>query len=132
MRKFYIAGRYVNKVKIAAFAEKVRALGFGVTSSWLEEDHSPNVEMIEFDARTLRAMSIKDRDEIAACDEMIFFSELDTLPTARNGRHVEFGMAIAMGKPIHVIGPYENIFHHLPLVWHYPSEQVFFQGTVGI
>lgn len=33
---------------------------------------------------------------------------------ARGGRHVEFGMARAWGKICIVVGPRENVFHHLP------------------
>lgn len=35
---------------------------------------------------------------------------------SRGGRHVEFGMALALGKRVIVVGPRENVFHLLPEV----------------
>jgi hypothetical protein len=32
----------------------------------------------------------------------------------KGGRHVEFGLAVAAGKRLVVIGPRENVFHCLP------------------
>lgn len=40
---------------------------------------------------------------------------------ARGGRHVEFGVAVASCKRLVVIGPRENIFHHLPRVEVFPT-----------
>ena len=36
--------------------------------------------------------------------------------SARGGRHVEFGLALAAGKRLCIVGPRENIFHFLPRV----------------
>ena len=49
---------------------------------------------------------------------MLFYSEHPDTATVRGGRHVEFGMALALGKPIFVYGHKENIFHYLPQVEH--------------
>ena len=48
-------------------------------------------------------------------DLLVFFSEAaESGDRGRGGRHVEFGMAYAMGKSIIVIGDRENVFHSLP------------------
>lgn len=46
----------------------------------------------------------------------------------RGGRHVEFGLALALDKKLVVIGPRENIFHYHPAVIAYPSPKAFFEA----
>lgn len=38
------------------------------------------------------------------------------IDSGRGGRHVEFGLALGLGKRVIVIGHQENLFHHLPQV----------------
>jgi hypothetical protein len=39
---------------------------------------------------------------------------------ATGGRHVEFGLALAQGKRVIIVGPRENVFHYL-----LPDAQIF-------
>ena len=126
MIKFYIAGRYVNKDAISDFADRVRETNNKVVSTWTDEPYDPKVEMAEMTPTMLMLLSARDMDEVHHCHEMIFFSESDRFATARNGRHVEFGVALGLHKRINVIGPWENIFHYLPGVFHYATEEEFF------
>ena len=58
--------------------------------------------------------------DVGKADLLIAFSEPTKSTTAsRGGRHVEFGMALARGTRVMVVGPYENIFHRLPMVEHF-------------
>ena len=41
--------------------------------------------------------------------------------SGRGGRHVEFGLAIAWGKPVYLVGERENVFHWLPQVRVFPA-----------
>ena len=51
---------------------------------------------------------------------LIAFSEEPRAGGAsRGGRHVEFGLALAWGKGVVVVGPRENVFHTLPQVEHF-------------
>lgn len=45
------------------------------------------------------------------------------IDAGRGGRHVEFGLAVALGKRLIVIGHRENLFHHLPAVEFFESPQ---------
>ena len=45
--------------------------------------------------------------------------------STRGGRHAEFGIALALGKRVIVIGPRENVFHALPAVERYESWAAF-------
>jgi nucleoside 2-deoxyribosyltransferase len=118
MCKVYLAARYSEKLEISEQAEIFRNNGIGVTSTWLEETHHPGTEMSEIHVDTLTDYANNDLRDIDLADWFVFHSVEPTIPTVRGGRHVEFGYALAKGKNILVVGPEENIFHHLPEVNH--------------
>lgn len=124
--RFYIAGKYADRERIAKFAEEVRAKGHEVSSSWLQETYAPNVQMAELGTPTMREMAIKDCKEIQGSTAFVLFTEKDTTPTCRNGRLVELGFALGSGyREMHLIGPAENIFCHLPCIRHHNSPEEF-------
>lgn len=111
--KLYLAGQYKQKEELAAVAGQLRAAGLEVTSRWLEEPHAPNITLDEIDVQQLEKYAYADLTDIDACDILVAFATDPSIPTVRGGRHVEFGYALGRGKPIVVVGPYENIFHYL-------------------
>ena len=50
-----------------------------------------------------------------AADTVIIFTEIPNTILATGGRHVEFGLALAQGKRVIIVGPRENVFHYLLL-----------------
>lgn len=109
--KVYLASRYSLKETMLGYARELRDMGVAVTSRWLAEPYTANTTMDQVDPEELRRFALDDLEDIRDADALIFFSE--SVPTARGGRHAEFGYALALGKPIMVVGPYENIFHYL-------------------
>lgn len=116
MTSVYLAAAYASKEEIRGHAAELKELGIDVTAQWLGEAHAPNVPFGSRDPRELREFSQRDVDDIARADIFVFFSLDPEQPTKRGGRHVEFGIAIATGKRIIVVGPRENIFHFLSQV----------------
>lgn len=55
-----------------------------------------------------------DREDVLRADGLVLFAE--PVRDGGSGRHVEFGMALAMNKPVFVVGRYENLFQRLPEV----------------
>ena len=55
-----------------------------------------------------------DREDVLRADGLILFAEPEL--DGGSGRHVEFGMALALGKPTIVVGRVENLFQRLPEV----------------
>ena len=65
---------------------------------------------------------------VDAADALVYFQyDLDTtgemqdvleraLKLVRGGRHIEFGYAMAQGKPLFIVGRPENVFHKLSYV----------------
>lgn len=99
-----------------AYAKELRKCGVEVTSRWLEEPHSPTSQIGDVSDELMREYAITDLEDIQAADILVFFSVDPKTPTVRGGRHVEFGYALGLKKPILVVGPQENIFHFLPQV----------------
>lgn len=119
--KVYLAAMYSQKEEMKQYAADLAVNGVTVTSSWLTEPHSPNTQLHEIADTLLAEYALRDFADIREADGMIFFSQPATTPTLRGGRHVEFGYALALHKPIIVVGPKENIFHTHWLVQHAPD-----------
>lgn len=51
--------------------------------------------------------------DVDGADVLVLFTVKPTRATKRGGRHVEFGIAYALGKTLVVCGPRENIFHYM-------------------
>jgi len=137
--KYYLAGRYDRREELKGYADELRALGHTVTSRWLLYGTHVLASDSKYylDDGVPLAMSFfaqEDYEDIKASDALVFFSEPlffseppDTA-SKRGGRHVEFGMALAWGKRLVIIGPRENVFHCLPQVERYRTWQEFLQN----
>lgn len=123
--KVYLAAPYVHKEQIKVYAARLRELGIDVTSSWLEEPHSPTTQVNELSHEENQRYAQQDIFDVLCADLLVFFTD-PTKSIVRGGRHVEFGVAVGLNEatsapmPIFVVGAdYENIFHHLPYVRHF-------------
>jgi nucleoside 2-deoxyribosyltransferase len=112
--RIYLAGQYARKLELREYAEQAKAVGIYVGADWLEESEAPEATLDSVSDKVRSKYAQHDWWDIGACDEFVFFAEPQENQPPRGGRHVEFGMAIALGKPIVVIGQPENIFHYLP------------------
>lgn len=103
--KVYLAGRYSRKPEFLRFMDIIQASGHEVQADWLKSnhDHTPHAECAQIDVA-----------DIKACDVLIAFSEEPRVNNSRGGRHVELGIALALGKRIIIVGPVENVFMALP------------------
>lgn len=103
--KFYLAARYTRYPEMQKVRADLARLGHVVTSRWIEgtDVDKPNHDIANIDTADL---------EMAEC--VISFTEMPRAPVegaTRGGRHVEFGMALALGKRVIVVGYRENVFH---------------------
>jgi hypothetical protein len=132
--KVYISARYSRKHEVADMARMLEQRGFEITSTWHKEDHAPDVQLVDVNPGRLKAYARRDLVEVRLCEVFLFLSESDQAYNRRGGRHVEFGYALGYRKGIAVIGPRENIFHHIPGVYHHKDLDEFIEewndGTV--
>lgn len=122
--KIYLASRYSRHPEMRAVRDDLKAIGHEVTSRWIEGDHEM-LEGVSTQAHDLERIRYaeEDSDDLRAADCVIAFTEEPRTTATRGGRHVEFGMALALGKQIIAVGYRENVFYCLPDVEFYPSWQ---------
>lgn len=120
----YIAGRFSRREELLAAADRIYyRLGWEVKARWLTDPFhriGGSPEDCAFNAELAR----HDRDDLIAADMVIYFSPGGT----RGGCHVEFGMALALDKSIHWIGPREHVFSFLPEVAHHETLDHFIEA----
>lgn len=120
--KIYIAGGYFKKDYFKEVANCLEAeFGVEITSSWLNEQWPPNTTLDQVEDSELRSFAVQDCADIQRADVFMLFSSDPKVPTVRGGRHVEMGIALALGKAIWVIGPKENVFHYIPGITHFKT-----------
>lgn len=103
--RIYIAGAFESQGRLRRRRYEIEQLGHTVVSTWLDEEGSPNPS-----AADKLAYAKRDLAEVIRSEILIVDTE-DT--NVRGGREVEYGIAIAMGKPVYVVGPVRNVFHAL-------------------
>jgi nucleoside 2-deoxyribosyltransferase len=114
--RIYIAAAYSRKFSVQDAAAILEAKGHDVVSTWHQEIYLPTVQLKELSPGVLRDLAFRDIKELSDCDTLVFFAEPQESQPPRGGRHVEFGIALALGKRIIVIGEAENLFHYWPKV----------------
>lgn len=116
MKRIYLAAPFDWIDKMKAYASQLRALGFEVTSRWLDEqDKGGDTDLTNEDGTTQLdkkalavSFAIRDIRNILSADTIIEFNPGKAL--IRNTRIAEFGGALFLGKQCIVIGP-ENPKH---------------------
>jgi nucleoside 2-deoxyribosyltransferase len=114
--RIYLAAMYSLKADIAARKAELENLCYNVTSTWTDEPQDAGVSLKDVDAELLAEYATRDVQEIDDADLLVLFTVDPDQLTRRGGRHVEFGYALAKGKQCVIVGPRENIFHHLETV----------------
>lgn len=114
VRSVYLSGRFERREEINGYRMELEAAGIEVISSWLTDPEPP--ELVEnapgFLDPIWAELAALDRDEVQRADAFVLFA--DPLGGAGGSRHVEFGMALAWGKTLIVVGEVENLFQRLP------------------
>lgn len=123
----YIAARFSKRPEANQLAHTLQFLGHTITSRWVkpDSDHVTPTGLSEQAAdKERQRFAEEDFEDVAACDLCISLME-EPRSNSRGGRHVEFGIALGMGKQCTIIGPRETVFHHLPDVRHYADMASF-------
>ena len=121
--RIYLAARYSRFPEMQVYAKELTAQGHAVTSRWILGDHELRADGQAETDHWAPVWAQEDWEDLRAADAIIAFTEPpENVPgRSRGGRHVEWGIALAMQKRCIVIGYRENVFHWLPQVDYYPS-----------
>lgn len=113
--KVYLAASYSRRQEMVHHAAAVlREAGLEVTSRWIDGSHElDDSATVEDRAR----LAMEDLEDVVRADVVLSFTDgPQSAGKGRGGRHVELGIALALGKRVLLIGPPENVFHYLPQV----------------
>lgn len=113
--KFYVAAPFAERLT-AVEVEQIVAhkLGWECTARWV---YGGEIGLKR------NAIAMIDLVDVDKADALIVLSKPHGTLVTGGGRWVEFGYALARGKECYVIGHYENVFCHHPLVRLYPTLQ---------
>jgi hypothetical protein len=126
--KIYLAARYSRRDEMRAVADQLRQFGHEVTSRWLETEWVNRPDSGAAAPPEYREQyAVIDMEDVRASHCVISFTEAPG-DGSRGGRHVEFGLAVAWGRRLVVVGFRENLFHHLPGVEFYPTTLLMLDG----
>lgn len=116
--RIYLASRYSRREELCDFRSVLFQAGHEVTSRWLNGNHQVSDDGFNAEGpHFLRErFALEDLQDLESCDCLISFTEPPRSGPMRGGRHVEFGIAMALRKSLIVVGPRENVFHCLPRV----------------
>jgi hypothetical protein len=130
LHHLYLCASFSRQAELRQHRTTLEALGYHVTSHWLDEpDEGPETSPPDVERR----LALRDIEDLLASDTLLAFTEGAGARSGRGGRHCELGMAVLLQhlhetrtivypRPIRVviIGPRENIFCALADE-HYPT-----------
>jgi nucleoside 2-deoxyribosyltransferase len=108
--KFYVATQKQENAR--PVRDALVALRHTCTATWLDLQGYASIP--GDDAQRAKAAVTCER-EVKEADVLILIAEPDG-ERVRGGKHVETGMALALGKRVYVLGKRENVFHWHPAV----------------
>jgi hypothetical protein len=122
--KIYLAARYSRNGEMRGVRDVLQALGHEVTSRWIDQ-HGGNLlesivaEKLNENPGACAHYAEVDVADLSAADVVVSFTSEGG--GGKGGRHVEFGLALGLGKRLVIVGPRENVFHTWPGVEWYPD-----------
>jgi len=125
--RIYIAARFSRRAEANALGHHLKARDGIITSRWTKPDCDhvmPTGLSRQAEDGERQRFALEDVDDVRAANWTISLME-DPRSNGRGGRHVEFGLAIAFGHRLTIIGPRETVFHHLPNVEHFETADAF-------
>lgn len=112
--KIYVAASWPRSEEAKALAAQLREAGHIVTSTWFDRKLALTGYEPDLERSDIQAQAEKDLVEVADSSAIVCITG-DTL--TKGGRHAEFGIAAALGLHLIILGPREQVFHHLPDVY---------------
>lgn len=125
--RIYLAARYSRFEEMQSVRKDLETCGHKVTSRWINGGHKLTDDGLSEEGKEIERLrfAVEDLDDLYAADVVVSFTEPPRSANSRGGRHVEFGVALAIHMPVVVVGPRENVFHCLSQVEWYPDYETF-------
>lgn len=125
--RVYLAARFSRRHECNELGHILKARGCVITSRWTKPDCDhvlpTGISRQAADHKRER-FALEDVDDVRDANWTISLME-EPRGNSRGGRHIEFGIAIALGHRLTIIGPRETVFHHLPQVEQFDTVEQF-------
>ena len=95
--------------------ERLNGEGYVVVARWIKNDSKFGHGIHSYTDSERAAIAEMDEADVRAADVLVLIAEAEGR-TVPGGKHVETGIALALSKPVVVLGRRENIFHWHPRV----------------
>lgn len=118
--KLYIASH--SQPQALALKEVLEALGHVVVARWIVDDTKFGHGVQAYTDNERRELAVMDEKDVRSADALILLAEAEG-QFVPGGKHVETGIAIALQRPVFVVGRRENLFHWHPRVTVVPSAE---------
>lgn len=131
--RVYFAGRYSRYPEFRAYRDELVSLGHEVTSRWIDL-HGATLptsippDRLNAEPGACARYAVTDVEDVRRSDVVVSFT--DERGGGKGGRHVEFGIALGLGKLLVIVGPRENVFHTLLGVAVFPAWPEFVSTLV--
>lgn len=125
--RIYIAARFSRRPECNALGHVLKAHGHEITSRWTKPDCDhvmPTGLSKQAEDSERQRFALEDVDDVRAATWTVSLME-EPRSNTRGGRHIEFGLALALGQRLTIIGPRETVFHHLPQVEQFDTVEAF-------
>ena len=121
--RIYLAAGYSRRAELLERAADLEVRGHAIVSTWIDGHHEtrPGIDRDATPAEQA-AWATEDVVDVLRADWVVSLTEGGR---SRGGRHVEFGIGVAAGKHLVVVGPREHVFHCLPAVAVFPDWPAF-------
>jgi hypothetical protein len=136
--QFYLASRYKRREELCKYREELLELGHTVEARWLDGSHQISDKgtpigdggeaMVEATGghgkegeKLMEKFARDDIEDVCFADAVINFTEPPRSEANRGGRHVEYGIALALKKRLIIVGYRENLFHWVPFAEFYQT-----------
>lgn len=126
MATIYLAARYSRREELCGYKEELERRGHKVPARWLLGEHQAHgleaARAVQCDGPIPSEQAVHfandDVDDIWDSDIMINFTEHPRTSASRGGRHIEYGIHLALkwsdpARRLFIVGPLENVFHTL-------------------
>jgi hypothetical protein len=107
--RFYLAAPSSYQSLMRTWRRDLLALNHTVTSRWLDRE----LTGVLIEGPHMETWAVQDVEDVVLADVVL---NCTLEPIGPGGRHSAFGMGLAFGKNLVIVGPREHIFHFMPQV----------------
>jgi len=125
--RVYLSARFSRQQELRSYAEQLRAEGIEVVSAWHDLESPSSDGFSGVGEERLRWLAMMDLQQLVGTNAVVVFSDrgVQHFGSQMRGmdgeKHLESGVALALGRRILLVGEVENKYQHLPDVERFPA-----------